>query len=175
VDIEDMVSGKKPIEGEGEEKKSKEKDSSFLRFLGIETLWAEEYSSQTLEAIKRRKERYSQISSYKQKGYLGENNQGLVEIRESAEDNELQNTVEGENQDRETIYQEVLRKQNLPTEAISQVKYYFARVNRERAKPGEWIQAPEAEKEFNKFKNSALATKLEGEIGPGKWYKIPEE
>lgn len=172
VDIEDMVSGEKPLE---EEQKPQEKDSSLLRLLGVESLWAAEYSSESLEAIKRRKARYSEIRSFKQKGYVGENNQGLLEIRDRNEDGKLQDLVNKENQDREIIYQEVLRKQQLPAEALSQIRFDFARANRQRSKPGEWIQAPEDEKEFSKFKGSALATKLGEKVEPGKWYTIPEE
>lgn len=146
VNIEDMVSGPAKDKGKPKEKKLK---SGFL--FSMDEAYAEElqlnYMTPEIEsAVESRKARYPDIQELKYEGSVGENNQGLLEakgksgVKTRAEAEEI---IRAENKDRETIYWSIVRQNNLPPEAIDNVRGAFAATQRERANEGEWIQLPD--------------------------------
>jgi len=80
---------------------AEEKKLNSLLF--IQEVYAQE-SSETSEAVDRRKERTSAIGDYFKKGYIGENRQALLEIvaKDIPSDKkaEIESTISRENQDR---------------------------------------------------------------------------
>ena len=98
-----------------------------------------------LRAIDSRRNRFPQIQQWVQKGCVGENNQGLLEARpgQGCDDGAVGRLTSDENRDRMFIY-ETLRQQNsMPPADIDRIKRGFAKVNREKAAAGTWIQEPD--------------------------------
>lgn len=106
-----------------------------------------------LDAVQNRKFNKDEISEYKQKGYIGENNQGLLELRPVLvlnEDAGLKKQVETlileENQDREVVMNRVIE---INPEAASaereKIFSIFAQMNRDSEAPGNWIQLTSGE------------------------------
>lgn len=58
------------------------------------------------------------INSLKDKGLIGENNQGFLEYRSA--DQPEQQLISGENQDRESVYQAIAKSQNVDAVLVGQ-------------------------------------------------------
>ena len=99
------------------------------------------YTSEIKTALASRRKRSSLVNEYKSKGVIGENNKGLVQIRGVATSS-VQRLVREENKDRMTIYQALVRQNNMSPEQLEIVQEQFAAVHREKANKGEWIQLP---------------------------------
>lgn len=79
------------------------------------------------EAALRRKDRVSELVSWQEKGVIGENKSGLLEIRDiSASSASLEEIVKAENEDRMIIYRTLAEKNNTSVEEIE--KIYAARL-----------------------------------------------
>lgn len=149
VNIEDMVSGGSAKTKE--KPKEKKLKSGFLFFM--DEAYAEElqlnYMTPEIEsAVESRKARYSDIAELKYEGAIGENNKGLLEIKDKANlksQEEVEKIVQGENKDREIIYWSIVKQNNLPQDSIDKVREAFASTQRDRASQGEWIQLPDGE------------------------------
>ena len=102
----------------------------------------------SLETIEYNKEL---IEKYKAKGFIGENNQGLLDYIENRimEENPVEKQKLFENKDevndaRQVLMQEVINKnENLTLDDFDQVKKTFADMYRKRALKNEWIQDDE--------------------------------
>jgi len=97
------------------------------------------------EAKARRIERLSDIQGYKDKKILGENNEGLLNIRsteglDGKQASLLQKMVKAENSDRMIIYREIVQINSMNLAEIKKVQAGAAKANRKLAKEGEWIQ-----------------------------------
>ncbi len=97
------------------------------------------------EAKARRIERLSDIQNYKDKKILGESNEGLLDVRSTVgldgkQVSSLQKTVKEENNDRMTIYREIVQLNNMSSAEIKKVRAGAAKISRKLAKEGEWIQ-----------------------------------
>lgn len=97
------------------------------------------------EAKARRIERFSDIQGYKDKKILGESKEGLLDVRSTVgldgkQVSSLQKTVKEENNDRMTIYREIVQINSMPSAEIKKVQAGAAKINRKLAKEGEWIQ-----------------------------------
>jgi len=123
------------------------------RFLEPASLYAETIitsevkttSSIIDEAKARLIERLSDVQGYKDNNILGENNQGLLEVRSTAgmdgkQVSSLQKMVKEENNDRMIIYRQVVQINNMNAADIKKVQVAAAKANRKLAKEGEWIQ-----------------------------------
>jgi uncharacterized protein YdbL (DUF1318 family) len=94
-----------------------------------------------MKAIGSRRGRIAQIDQLKAKGCLGETNRGLLEARPGQGcPGNLGQLIGGENADREFIYATLMQQNNIPASDAPRVHAAFAKANRDRAKPGEWIQ-----------------------------------
>jgi uncharacterized protein YdbL (DUF1318 family) len=103
-------------------------------------------STPNIRALKQSmKERFQSLQPLYEKGIIGETNDGLLSIRvseglslkEKAETNKL---VKAENSDRENLYSEIAKANDLTPDTVSDIKGLFANSWRKNAKKGWWIQ-----------------------------------
>jgi uncharacterized protein YdbL (DUF1318 family) len=85
------------------------------------------------------------IKPFMDKGNVGINRDGLLTVRTTdglnlKERAEVQQLVEAENRDREALYAEIAKANNIPREKIPDIKRIFARSWIDQAKSGWWIQ-----------------------------------
>ena len=91
------------------------------------------------------KQRSNAIKPYMDRGNIGIGQDGLLRIRTTdglnlKERAEAQQLVEAENRDREALYAEIAKANNIPKENIPKIKNIFAKSWIEQAQPGWWIQ-----------------------------------
>jgi len=94
------------------------------------------------ESIKRRS---GAIKPYMDKGSAGINQDGLLVVRSSEglslkERAEVQQLIEAENRDREALYAEIAKANNIPPNAVPKIKGIFAKSWIDQAQSGWWIQ-----------------------------------
>ncbi|MBI5115819.1 YdbL family protein [Candidatus Poribacteria bacterium] len=103
-------------------------------------------STPNIRALKESmKQRFDSLRSLYDKGIIGETNDGLLSIRtlegldlkDKADANKL---VKAENADRENLYMEIAKANDLPPDTVPQIKELFANSWRKDAKKGWWIQ-----------------------------------
>lgn len=116
--------------------------------------WAEtniEVSTPAIRALRESiKARSSLLKPFYDKGNIGENNRGLVEVRDtsglSLKDNaQLNRLKEQENTDRMALYREIVSANNLGAEALPQVQRLFANSWRQKSQAGWWVQTDKGE------------------------------
>ena len=114
-EIESIVSGSKG-------KIKSDDEQSWLEYF-ISSAYAQEGLSPEVEqAALRRGQRYSALMSGREKGIIGENRLGLLEIRDpQGADSSLKQLVNDENSDRMIIYQEVAGKNQVSVEEIQRI------------------------------------------------------
>lgn len=94
-----------------------------------------------MKAINSRRSRIGEIDQLKAKGCLGESNRGLLEARPGQGCAASVAQLAGaENADREFIYATLMQQNNIPASDGPRIHAAFAKANRDRAKPGEWVQ-----------------------------------
>ncbi len=104
-----------------------------------------------LEALQNQKYNRDDIDEFKVEGFVGENNQGFLEIRslEKLETNPekmelIQTIVQEENEDRETVMERVIELNASLKKAVrDDVLSIFAKINQENSTEGTWIQEPD--------------------------------
>ncbi|MFA5073839.1 MAG: DUF1318 domain-containing protein [Nitrospirota bacterium] len=143
-------------EQNGEQKKSEPKkdESSWLKNLPLISFGASEaYAAVDIEvstpAIRGLKDsmknRFLALQPFYGKGALGENNKGLVEVRNAdslslKERADLNRLSQQENSDRNALYSEILRANKLNPDMMGQVQKLFANSWRGKSRQGWWIQ-----------------------------------
>lgn len=90
--------------------------------------------------------RFPQLQPFYGKGAIGETNTGLVAIRDTGalslkEKADVNRLVEQENADRQAIYAEIIRANNLDMSKLDEVQKLFANSWRGKSSPGWWIQS----------------------------------
>lgn len=124
------------------------------------------------------KARYNDVQALKKKGYIGENNRGLIEIPPGAriddpeEKNQVQRMIAAENQDRKALYAEVARLNKEQNLNVGTVERVYAQKRLERANSGEYFQLPAEGPDFDAIKNAALGKKLGPDCIPGAWIRV---
>ncbi len=106
-----------------------------------------------LTAIQNRDFNKDDIDEFKRDGAVGENAKGWLEIRPQPrlhKDPEYRKLVERivteDNRDRQIIMRRIIDiNPSVQTTDSTEVEKVFAKLNRDSAKPGEWIQMPEGE------------------------------
>lgn len=131
AEIEDMVSGKQPMDLPEEEGGS----SSFLFDPFASSAYAGERRG-LRKAVARRKERYGSVQELKRRGIAGENILGYLAVRSKAAPHQ-KILIKKENEDRKIIYAETARERGVP---LKEVQRGFSGVLRKRAEPGMWIE-----------------------------------
>lgn len=98
-----------------------------------------------LRAIESRRNRFSQLQQWTARGCIGENNQGLVDPRpgQGCDAGAVGRLTSEENRDRLYIYETLRQQNNMPPGDIERIKRGFAKVNRDKAPAGAWIQEPD--------------------------------
>ncbi|NWF53048.1 MAG: DUF1318 domain-containing protein [Nitrospirae bacterium] len=115
-----------------------------------------EVSTPAIRALKDSiKERFPQLKPFYDKGKIGENNIGLLEIRDVADLNlkekaDLNRLVEMENKDRKALYTEIMKANKFGSEVLPQIQKIFANSWREKSQSGWWIQNDKGEWEKKK-------------------------
>lgn len=94
------------------------------------------------DSIKRRSET---IKPYMDKGNIGIGRDGLLVLRNSdglnlKERAEAQQLIDAENRDREALYTEIAKANNIDKDSIPKIKTIFAKSWIDQARPGWWIQ-----------------------------------
>lgn len=89
--------------------------------------------------------RFSQLQPLYGKGAIGETNTGLLAVRDAAglslkEKADVNRLVEQENADRQALYAEIVRANNLDPRNLGEVQRLFANSWRDKSSPGWWIQ-----------------------------------
>ena len=96
---------------------------------------------QLMRAIDSRRARNPQIDQWKARGCMGETNQGLLEARPGQGcGGDVAALIGAENADRNFIYDTLMQQNNIPAGDAPRVRAAFAKANRDRARPGEWVQ-----------------------------------
>lgn len=89
--------------------------------------------------------RFPQLKPFYDRGAVGENNNGFVEVRgagalnlqEQAKVNQL---VDQENKDRTALYREIMTANKFGPESLPQIQKIFANSWRGNSQPGWWVQ-----------------------------------
>jgi uncharacterized protein YdbL (DUF1318 family) len=94
--------------------------------------------------------RYPQLQPLYAKGAVGETNNGLIAARDTAslslkEKADVTRLVEQENADRQALYAEIIRANNLDSRNVAEVQKLFANSWRDKSAPGWWIQRDSGE------------------------------
>ena len=89
------------------------------------------------------KARNAKIMQFKDKGAIGETNDGMLSIREmdglsGEEIRTVKRLLRAENNDREALYKELTAANKIDPADIDKVKSIFARTLKSKAKPGHW-------------------------------------
>ena len=90
--------------------------------------------------LENRKNRYSDLQSAKAAGQIGENNQGLVSPLKGGDP-----LAAAENENRLVVYQTIVEQNGFGPGGLEQVQRVFADVQREKARPGDYVQTPSGE------------------------------
>ncbi len=105
-----------------------------------------EVSTPAIRALKDSlKQRFPQLKPFYDKGNIGENNVGLLEIRDITglnlkEKADLNRLVDMENKDRKSLYTEIMKANKFGSEVMPQIQKIFANSWREKSESGWWIQ-----------------------------------
>ena len=94
------------------------------------------------DSIKNRSESFK---PFMDRGNVGIKQDGLLTVRTTdglslKERAEVQQLVEAENRDRESLYVEIAKANNIKMDAVPKIKQIFARSWTEQAKSGWWVQ-----------------------------------
>jgi uncharacterized protein YdbL (DUF1318 family) len=89
--------------------------------------------------------RFPQLQPLYSKGAIGETNNGLVAVRDTGalslkEKADLNRLVDQENADRQALYTEIIKANNLDMGKLGEVQKLFANSWRGKSSPGWWIQ-----------------------------------
>lgn len=89
--------------------------------------------------------RFPQLQPLYVKGAVGETNNGLVAVRETGalslkEKADVNRLVDEENRDRQALYSEIIKANQLDAGRLGEVQKLFANSWRDKAGPGWWIQ-----------------------------------
>ena len=91
------------------------------------------------------KNRSGSIKPFMDRGNVGLTKEGLLTVRTTdglslKERAEVQQLVDAENRDRESLYLEIAKANNFPLESVAKIRSIFARSWVEQAQAGWWIQ-----------------------------------
>jgi len=85
-----------------------------------------------------RRGRFAELKELKTKGLVGETNRGYIQKLGGGKN--VDAVVAAENKDRKQVYEAIVQQNNLGPAALVTVEEVFARVQRDKAEPGEKVQ-----------------------------------
>jgi uncharacterized protein YdbL (DUF1318 family) len=152
------------IRKNGPSPETKSDKSSWLKeglehLCGVQVAHAEmniDVSTPTVRALREKmKGRFPLLKPFYDKGNVGENNRGLLEIRVTEglglkDKAQLNGLVEGENKDRTALYKEIVSANKLGNEVMPQVQKLFANSWRQKSQQGWWVETDKGEWEKKK-------------------------
>ncbi|MCF7870067.1 MAG: YdbL family protein [Candidatus Omnitrophica bacterium] len=109
--------------------------------LGIAAVYAEDNLS---EAIERRKQRAAKIKDFFNKGYIGENRNGYLELIKNETPSQIREVIAKENKDRKVIYENTAKKNNTKLSAVEKI---FFKDHYQRAPSGWYFEVHSQSKE----------------------------
>ena len=91
------------------------------------------------------KNRFPQLKPLYDQGAVGENNNGLIELRDAAalslaQRSQANRLIDQENSDRNALYGEIAQANKLGPESVAQIRKIFANSWREKSQAGWWVQ-----------------------------------
>ena len=100
-----------------------------------------ERSPEVMKATESRRERRPALREWKNRGCIGETNQGLLVARPGEGCGpEVADLIRAENADRQVIYGAFMKENNIPASDTARVQSAFAKARQERSRPNDWIQ-----------------------------------
>ncbi len=112
------------------------KSTSFFLFVAfLLSAIAPAFASEQDVAQQRIASRQSTVASLKEKGVLGENNRGLLEVRQNEGD--ADRVAADENRDRGIIYAELAKKTGASPDSVGRARAKQIAAN---SRPGVWVQ-----------------------------------
>lgn len=109
----------------------------------LEEVYAADFSEEATQAISRRKERLDKIDEYFSKGYIGEERNALLVIRDQTVASQIESTINEENKDRQLIYKATAEKNQAEASEVAKV---FFNKDYERAQSGWWFEVFDSER-----------------------------
>ena len=91
------------------------------------------------------KNRADSLKPYLDRGNVGITQDGLLTLRSAEglslkERSEIQQLIDAENRDRESLYLEIAKANNLSPDTVPKIKQIFAKTWIDQARPGWWVQ-----------------------------------
>jgi uncharacterized protein YdbL (DUF1318 family) len=147
------------------EEKKKDKDSQMIEieqamnsgggsFSLVSSLYAQEATELTTPKLRALKQsiidRYAKLKPFRDKGNVGEGNDGFLKIRDESGLNlkdkaTLRNLLKDENNDRKNMYAEYARAKEIEASKIPKIQKIFAAQWIKNAESGWWIQKENGE------------------------------
>jgi uncharacterized protein YdbL (DUF1318 family) len=98
-------------------------------------------SPEVVKATESRRQRRPALRQWKDRGCIGETNQGLLVARPGDGCGpEVPDLIRAENGDRQVIYDAFMKDNHIPASDTARVQSAFAKARQERARPNDWIQ-----------------------------------
>ena len=98
-------------------------------------------SPEVAKASESRRQRRPTLREWKNRGCIGETNQGLVVARPGeACGPEVAGLIRAENADRQLIYDAFMKENKIPASDIPRVQLAFAKARQEHSRPNDWVQ-----------------------------------
>jgi uncharacterized protein YdbL (DUF1318 family) len=98
-------------------------------------------SPEVTRATESRRQRRPELREWKNRGCIGETNQGFLVARPGEGcGGGVANLIRAENADRQVIYGAFMKENNIPATDTARVHNAFAKARQERARPNDWIQ-----------------------------------
>lgn len=157
VIVEDIRGVEKSPEKEKEKKQDKQSSLiNNLKNIRFATSVAHaqidiEVSTPAIRALKESlKQRFLSLKTFYEMGAIGENNKGLIEIKDTSGLNlkqkaDLNRLLEQENKDRNSLYEEITKANKFGKEMLPDVQRIFANSWRDKSLTNWWIQKDDGE------------------------------
>jgi len=150
-EIVDDVRGTRDQKQPGEKKNDKQSSliDSLRGFIGPKEAEAQINADVSTPAIRSLKQsmaaNFPQLKPFYDRGAIGENNMGFVEPRDIGALNlkdkaDLNRVVSQENGNRNALYNEIMKANNLGTDSLPKIQRIFANSWRGKSQAGWWIQ-----------------------------------
>lgn len=147
--VDDEFKGNTPAPQQKPKQDSGLRDSIRFSF-GPSEAWAAEVdinvSTPAIRALKdSMRARFQTLRPYLDKGAIGHNNRGYLEVRETTgmslkDKADLNALVTAHNKDRKALYGEILAANQLEPGKLGQIEKIFADSRREKSQAGWWVQ-----------------------------------
>ena len=96
---------------------------------------------EVVKATQSRRERRSELREWKNRGCIGETNQGTVVARPGDGCGDVAAAlIRAENADRTVIYSAFMKENNIPASDRPRVQSAFAKARQERSRANDWVQ-----------------------------------